>query len=56
MKTFLITIGCVIFAGTFLSSNSVQSQKKEFETQSKRVDSMIVQVDKIDARLNKIAK
>lgn len=56
MKTFLITIVCIFFAGGIFSSFEVRDQQKQFDLQQKRVDSMLVQVDKIDARLNKISK
>ena len=56
MKTFLITIGCIFFAGGIFTSFEVSNEQKHFDLQQKRVDSMIVQVDKIDVRLNKISK
>ena len=56
MKTFLITIACIFFAGGIFSSFEVSNEQKQFDLQHKRVDSMLVQVDKIDARLNKLAK
>lgn len=56
MKTFLVTVVCIIFAGSFISSVEVNQEKKNFEVQKKRVDSMIVKVDKIDAQLTQISK
>lgn len=56
MKTFLVTIVCIVFAGSFLSSVEVTNEQKKFEAQEKRVDSMIVQVNKIDAQLTQINK
>lgn len=56
MKTFLITIACIFFAGGIFSSFEISNEQKQFNVQQKRVDSMIVQVDIIHERLTKITK
>lgn len=52
MKTFLATIFCILFAGTFLTS--FKDVNPEIQEQEKKVDSMIIQVDKIHAQLKQI--
>jgi flagellar hook-associated protein FlgK len=52
MKTFVATIFCILFAGTFLTS--FKDVNPEVKQQQKRVDSMIIQVDKINAQLKQI--
>jgi hypothetical protein len=55
MKTFVMTIFVVAITGTV--ATSMQKQKNiKFEKQQKRVDSMLIVANRLDAELNKISK
>jgi len=56
MKTFTLTLILIVITGGFITIEDKPKQQLSYEQQTKKVDSMIVVVDKLDAQLTQINK
>lgn len=56
MKTFTLTLLAIVLTGSFMTIEEKPKEQLTYEQQTKRVDSMIIVVDKLDAQLTQINK